>query len=173
MLAESIGILSDVILVFAQNSPLRQLLVFAWGVPVIIVGSTLSITKTDGYGDDHYCWLSLSRGLRWAFVGPALFVILFNGIVLIILFKKMFALKAMVDKPIKDKIKTTLWSLCVLVPLMGVSWILGIFYVNESASFMQYVFAVCNGLQVGTHSASKHYVLYKLRTYMKDQRSHN
>ncbi|XP_052242889.1 adhesion G protein-coupled receptor E1-like [Dreissena polymorpha] len=30
---------------------------------------------------------------------------------------------------------------------MGVSWILGIFYVNESASFMQYVFAVCNGLQ--------------------------
>ncbi|XP_052259041.1 adhesion G-protein coupled receptor D1-like [Dreissena polymorpha] len=59
----------------------------------------------------------------------------------------MFALKVMEDKPIKDKIKTTLWSLCVLVPLMGVSWILGIFYVNESASFMQYVFAVCNGLQ--------------------------
>ncbi|XP_052277704.1 adhesion G protein-coupled receptor B1-like isoform X2 [Dreissena polymorpha] len=147
MLAESIGILSDVILVFAQNSPLRKLLVFAWGVPVIIVGSTLSITKTNGYGDDHYCWLSLSRGLRWAFVGPALFVILFNSIILIILFKKMFALKAMGDKPIKDKIKTTLWSLCVLVPLMGISWNLGIFYVNESASFMQYVFAVCNGLQ--------------------------
>ncbi|KAH3711462.1 hypothetical protein DPMN_071131 [Dreissena polymorpha] len=147
MLAESIGILNDVILVFAQNSPLRKLLVFAWGVPVIIVGSTISITKTNGYGDDNYCWLSLSRGLRWAFVGPALFVILFNIIVLIILFKKMFALKAMEDKPIKDKIKTTLWSLCVLVPLMGISWILGIFYVNESASFMQYVFAVCNGLQ--------------------------
>ncbi|XP_052245383.1 adhesion G-protein coupled receptor D1-like [Dreissena polymorpha] len=59
----------------------------------------------------------------------------------------MFALKAMVDKPIKDKIKKTLWSLCVLVPLTGVSWILGIFFVNESASFMQYVFAVCKGLQ--------------------------
>ncbi|KAH3691872.1 hypothetical protein DPMN_191050 [Dreissena polymorpha] len=147
MLAESIGILSDVILVFAKKSQIRKLLVFAWGVPVIIVGSTLSITKTNGYGDEHYCWLSLSRGLRWAFVGPALFVILFNSIVLIILFKKMFALKVMEDKPIKDKIKTTLWSLCVLVPLMGVSWILGIFYVNESASFMQYVFAVCNGLQ--------------------------
>ncbi|KAH3725790.1 hypothetical protein DPMN_051639, partial [Dreissena polymorpha] len=43
--------------------------------------------------------------------------------------------------------RKTPWSLCVLVPLMGVSWILGIFYVNESASFMQYVFAVCNGLQ--------------------------
>ncbi|XP_052233031.1 adhesion G protein-coupled receptor L3-like [Dreissena polymorpha] len=71
----------------------------------------------------------------------------FNVIVLILLFKKMFSLKAMVDKQIKDKIKKTLWSLCVLVPLLGVSWILGIFYVNESASFMQYVFAVCNGLQ--------------------------
>ncbi|KAH3878493.1 hypothetical protein DPMN_002389 [Dreissena polymorpha] len=60
----------------------------------------------------------------------------------------MFALKLMEDKPVKDKIKTTLWSLCVLVPLMGISWILGIFYVKESASFMQYVFAFCNGLQV-------------------------
>ncbi|KAH3726521.1 hypothetical protein DPMN_052388 [Dreissena polymorpha] len=147
MLAEGIGILREVSLVFSQNSPLRQLLVFAWGVPVIIVGSTLSITKTNGYGNDHYCWLSLARGLRWAFVGPALFVILFNVIVLILLFKKMFALKAMGEKPIKDKIKTTLWALCVLVPLMGISWSLGIFYINESASFMQYVFAVCNGLQ--------------------------
>ncbi|KAH3815535.1 hypothetical protein DPMN_144063 [Dreissena polymorpha] len=147
MLAEGIGIAIDVILVFAKYAPLRQLLVFAWGLPVIIVGTTLAITQTNGFGNEHYCWLSLSRGLRWAFVGPALFVILFNVIVLSMLFKKMFALKAMVDKPIKDKVKKTLWSLCVLVPLMGVSWILGIFYVNESASFMQYVFAICNGLQ--------------------------
>ncbi|KAH3770064.1 hypothetical protein DPMN_171344 [Dreissena polymorpha] len=147
MLAEGIGIARDVIKVFASTSNLRQLLMFAWGLPVLIVGTTLAITKTNGYGDDHYCWLSLSRGLRWAFVAPALFVILFNVIVLILLFKKMFSLKAMVDKQIKDKIKKTLWSLCVLVPLLGVSWILGIFYVNESASFMQYVFAVCNGLQ--------------------------
>ena len=37
MLAESIGILSDVTLVFAQTSPLRKLLVFAWGKPHVII----------------------------------------------------------------------------------------------------------------------------------------
>ncbi|KAH3729503.1 hypothetical protein DPMN_055475 [Dreissena polymorpha] len=37
MLAEGIGIARDVILVFAQTSILSKLLVFAWGLPVIIV----------------------------------------------------------------------------------------------------------------------------------------
>ncbi|XP_060580504.1 adhesion G-protein coupled receptor D1-like [Ruditapes philippinarum] len=30
---------------------------------------------------------------------------------------------------------------------MGVSWILGIFYVNDSFYFIQYIFAILNGLQ--------------------------
>ncbi|WAR06902.1 AGRD1-like protein, partial [Mya arenaria] len=50
-------------------------------------------------------------------------------------------------KKMPEKIKTSLRSLCVLVPLMGVSWILGIFYINEDLYFLQYLFSICNGLQ--------------------------
>lgn len=38
--------------------------------------------------------------------------------------------------------------LCILLPLMGCTWVIGIFYVNESMAWIQYVFAVCNSLQV-------------------------
>lgn len=44
--------------------------------------------------------------------------------------------------------RTTARSLCVLVPVTGVPWIFGVFYVNETAVVMQYIFCVCNGLQV-------------------------
>ncbi|KAH3729506.1 hypothetical protein DPMN_055478 [Dreissena polymorpha] len=59
----------------------------------------------------------------------------------------MFGMKSMETKTSAEKIKTSLRSLCVLVPLMGVSWILGIFYINDNLFFMQYLFAICNGLQ--------------------------
>jgi hypothetical protein len=39
-------------------------------------------------------------------------------------------------------------SLCVLLPLVGCTWISGIFYVNKSMAWIQYIFAICNGLQV-------------------------
>jgi len=53
-----------------------------------------------------------------------------------------------VDKENTIVHRTSLRSLCVLVPLMGVSWVLGIFYVSEDLFFIQYFFAICNGLQV-------------------------
>ncbi|XP_052243055.1 adhesion G-protein coupled receptor D1-like [Dreissena polymorpha] len=59
----------------------------------------------------------------------------------------MCGMKSMETKTSAEKIKTSLRSLCVLVPLMGVSWILGIFYINDDLFFMQYLFAICNGLQ--------------------------
>ncbi|XP_053397663.1 adhesion G-protein coupled receptor D1-like isoform X3 [Mercenaria mercenaria] len=43
--------------------------------------------------------------------------------------------------------RTSFRSLCVLVPVLGLSWILGIFYMNDSFYFVQYIFAILNGLQ--------------------------
>ena len=42
----------------------------------------------------------------------------------------------------------SLRCLGVLLPLMGCTWILGIFYVNKHTAWIQYIFAICNGLQV-------------------------
>lgn len=43
--------------------------------------------------------------------------------------------------------RASIWSICVLVPLMGISWVFGIFYIDEDLFWIQYVFAICNGLQ--------------------------
>ncbi|KAH3725459.1 hypothetical protein DPMN_051303 [Dreissena polymorpha] len=147
MLAEGIDLVITVVFVFATKSRLQLLLTAGWVVPAIIVGISLGITETKGYGNDNFCWLSLTGGLIWAFVGPALLIILINTICLVLVIKKMFHMKAMANKTTEEKIRTSVRSLCVLVPLIGITWILGIFYVNESAYFVQYLFAICNGLQ--------------------------
>jgi len=38
--------------------------------------------------------------------------------------------------------------MCVLLPVTGVGWILGIFYIDTSVDAVQYVFAIFKGLQV-------------------------
>ncbi|KAH3726549.1 hypothetical protein DPMN_052416 [Dreissena polymorpha] len=147
MLAEGIELAVTVLYVFATRSRLRVLVVSAWLLPAIVVGISLGVTKAEGYGNEHFCWLSISRGLIWSFIGPALVIIIFNIICLILVIRKMCGMKSMETKTSAEKIKTSLRSLCVLVPLMGVSWILGIFYINDNLFFMQYLFAICNGLQ--------------------------
>ncbi|WAR06913.1 AGRL3-like protein, partial [Mya arenaria] len=147
MLAEGIDIAYTVLYVFATRSRARSLVIASWVIPAVIVGISLGATQTQGYGNTYFCWLSLSRGVIWAFVAPALLIISLNIICLVLVFRKMLRMKAMESKKTTEKIQTSLRSLCVLVPLMGVSWILGIFYINEDLYFMQYLFAICNGLQ--------------------------
>lgn len=51
-------------------------------------------------------------------------------------------------------LRTSAWSLGVLIPVTGVAWVLGIFYVDQSSSFMQYIFSLCNALQVQNTESS-------------------
>lgn len=59
----------------------------------------------------------------------------------------MFTSSAMLTKSDKDKAKTSLRSLCVLLPIMGITWVFGVFSVNESLVAFQYIFAIFNSLQ--------------------------
>ena len=45
------------------------------GMPALIVVVSLAATQADGYGTEFVCWLSVESKLIWAFVGPALFII--------------------------------------------------------------------------------------------------
>ncbi|WAR06917.1 AGRL3-like protein [Mya arenaria] len=168
MLAEGIDIAYTVLYVFATRSRARSLVIASWVIPAVIVGISLGATQTQGYGNTNFCWLSLSRGVIWAFVAPALLIISLNIICLVLVFRKMLRMKAMESKKTTEKIQTSLRSLCVLVPLMGVSWILGIFYINEDLYFMQYLFAICNGLQ-GLFIFLFHCALNKKRSSSKER----
>ena len=46
------------------------------GFPAIMVIISLSVTQLKGYGHKEACWLNADKGLIWAFIVPALGVIL-------------------------------------------------------------------------------------------------
>jgi len=41
-----------------------------------VVATSLAVTQADGYGDKDACWLDVKSSLIWAFIGPAILVIL-------------------------------------------------------------------------------------------------
>ncbi|XP_060567799.1 adhesion G protein-coupled receptor L4-like [Ruditapes philippinarum] len=147
MLAEAVEISFVVLYVFTTESRLKWILPLAWLLPAVIVGISLAVTQTKGYGNDKSCWLSIDDGLKWAFVGPALLIILVNFILIVLVLKAIFKTKNLSQKSLKERTITGIRCLCVLLPLVGCTWVIGIFYVNKDFAWIQYVSAVCNGLQ--------------------------
>ncbi|KAL3883262.1 hypothetical protein ACJMK2_029545, partial [Sinanodonta woodiana] len=147
MLAYGIELAVTVIYVFQAKSRARWLLPLSWFLPAVIVAVSLGVTKLEGYGNKQFCWLSIQDGLIWAFVGPAAFVIMLNVIIIILVFHRMFSSYSMMNKPDLVKAKTAVRSLCVLLPITGVTWVFGILSVNEDLVVFQYLFAIINSLQ--------------------------
>ncbi|XP_053393402.1 adhesion G protein-coupled receptor L2-like [Mercenaria mercenaria] len=147
MLAEGIEISVVVLYVFTTKSRLKWILPSAWLFPALIVGISLAATQTKGYGNEKSCWLSIDDGVIWAFVGPALLIILVNFILIVLVMKAIFKTKNLSQKSNKERTIAGVRCLCVLLPLVGCTWVIGIFYVNEDMAWIQYVFAICNGLQ--------------------------
>ncbi|KAL4232620.1 hypothetical protein ACF0H5_007310 [Mactra antiquata] len=169
MLAYGIEIAVCVVYVFVTRSRIRWLLPLAWGIPLVIVGISLAVTELDGYGNERFCWLSTDDGLLWAFVGPAALIILINFVIVVIVLRQMFKSSAMMTKSDKEKATTGVRSICVLLPILGLTWVFGIFSVNENLVVFQYIFAICNTLQ-GLLIFLFHCILNKpLRTALKQR----
>ena len=51
--------------------------------------------------------------------------------------------------------RTILWSMMILMPLLGISWILGLFFIIDSDSVaFAWIFTIVNSLQVHRYVAS-------------------
>ncbi|VDH92803.1 latrophilin 2 [Mytilus galloprovincialis] len=147
MLAEGILIVRMVIIVFPTKSIVHWLLPTCWVVPGIIVGISAGVTKLNGYGNEQFCWLTLDSNLIWAFIGPALIVILINFVIIVLTVHKMMTTKGLARKTLEEKSRIGIESICVILPLFGITWVLGAFSVNEDLVMFQYLFAIFNSLQ--------------------------
>ncbi|XP_075425348.1 adhesion G-protein coupled receptor D1 [Ascaphus truei] len=96
-----------------------------------------------------HCWLSLEKGAIWAFVAPALFVIVVNIGILIAVTRIISRISADNCKVHRDAnaFKLTAKAVAVLLPILGSSWIFGVLAVNDQAIVFQYMFAIFNSLQ--------------------------
>ncbi|XP_038064744.1 adhesion G protein-coupled receptor E5-like [Patiria miniata] len=117
-----------------------------WGCPAVVVGISVAIRSRD-YTRPGSCWLSFDGGLVWAFLAPVICVLIGNIFVLIRLIRIFYSLKSNQDKSKVMKLKAGLRMMLVLEPLLAMSWIFGVFFIDEATIFFAYASVVLNTLQ--------------------------
>ncbi|XP_067056620.1 adhesion G protein-coupled receptor L3-like isoform X5 [Acropora muricata] len=148
MLAQGLQIYSAIIHVFSATEwQSKYYYILGWGVPFGIIIPCLGITRTEGYGSDETCWLSLESGLIWTFIVPCVVVILINGVIFFWVLRAMMTSHKMIMKSLKEKIRRGIKSCLVLFPLLGLTWVFGLLAFDKHTVVFLYLFAVINSLQ--------------------------
>ncbi|ELW66977.1 putative G-protein coupled receptor 133 [Tupaia chinensis] len=150
MLAEGLHLYSMVVKVFGSEDSRRLYYYYAvgWGLPLLICVVSVPSAR-DSYGTSNNCWLSLDSGAIWAFVAPALVVIVVNVGILIAVTRVLSQISADNYRVHGDPsaLRLTAKAVVVLLPILGTSWLFGVLAVNGHALVFQYVFAALNSLQ--------------------------
>ncbi|KAH9492880.1 Adhesion G-protein coupled receptor D1 [Bulinus truncatus] len=125
----------------------RMFLALMYGCPLIIVTITMAVTSLDGYGTVTHCWLSIDRGLIWAFIGPVIAVIFVNLIVLVLVIRVYLSTRTLMIKTRADRTLSVIRAIIFLVPLFGLTWVFGLLTVYTDHIVLQYLFVILNTFQ--------------------------
>ncbi|XP_068676756.1 latrophilin-like protein LAT-2 isoform X2 [Montipora foliosa] len=127
----------------SEGTRKRLLFICAWGIPTIPVASAILINK-EGYTTNKHCWLSVDDGFIWSFVGPVLLVSMVNIFFLGRTFKAMANRTS--NQPARAPPNMRYWikACAVLTCLLGTTWLLGLFFLDESSVVMAYLFNIFN-----------------------------
>ncbi|XP_041483442.1 cadherin EGF LAG seven-pass G-type receptor 1-like [Lytechinus variegatus] len=117
-----------------------------WGGPAAIVAITAGVAFKS-YTTDKMCWLSTENGGIWAFIGPAIGVIVMNISLLCQVIRVFLSLKTNMKKAHVDRIWLALRAMLLTLPLLGGTWLFGILSFNSQTVFFSYIFIILNSLQ--------------------------
>eukprot|EP00794_Sanderia_malayensis_P006757 gene6757-7517_t len=141
MLSEGIFIWIMVARAFSENLKAWMYLCIGWGLSFIIVAVSFGVLQYDLIATE-FCWLSVKKGAIWAFAGPVLFVIVVNfGILIKVLCTAVEHQSG--DGSLKVSARLTL----LLLPILGLTWIFGLFAMNEDTVAFEYLFTFFNSCQ--------------------------
>ncbi|XP_078333514.1 uncharacterized protein LOC111100876 isoform X4 [Crassostrea virginica] len=132
---------------FKAKSRIQWFFIGVWGIPVLITSTGLGSFWGKGYHLQSYCWLSMGSGSLYMFIVPVCLIAIMNVIIIISLVRVLCASSVLAKSSLKEKAASSLRSLGVLLPVLGVTWLFGILAVNEKTDFFQYFFVICNSLQ--------------------------
>ncbi|XP_058945497.2 adhesion G protein-coupled receptor L4 [Pocillopora verrucosa] len=149
MMVEGINLLRGMVKVFRVTSKVRTYFLFAWGAPAVVVAVTASISRHQ-YVRDNFCWIS--HQVIWSFAGPVAFILLVNVIALIVAIKTVVQRARYKERSPKMsalelEMRAAFKTLVILVPLLGVTWLLGFISIHNTSLVFQYLFAVLNSMQ--------------------------
>ena len=96
---------------------------------------------------DEHCFLAHKDGITWAFIGPILFILLINIIILIISVIRVSTTKSGSERlQERQVIKNALISSLILTPILGIPWILLLLNIFITNPIIQWSFILTNGL---------------------------
>ncbi|XP_017332869.1 adhesion G-protein coupled receptor D2 [Ictalurus punctatus] len=155
MLVEGLLLWSKVVTVnMSEDRHMKYYYLIGWGLPVLIVSITLASASGD-YSADKYCWLSVHNGVIWSFVGPVIFIIMVNMMVLtrvvfitISTAKRRSLMMADSSSPIEqvsEQIRAGVKAVLVLMPILGLTWLCGVLV--PFSIIIAYIFILLNSLQ--------------------------
>ncbi|XP_074055637.1 adhesion G protein-coupled receptor D2 [Macrotis lagotis] len=159
MLVEGLLLWSKVIAVNRnEDQRMKFYYMIGWGLPVIIVGTTLA-SSFDGYMADHHCWLSLQKGVIWAFAGPVLFVLIVNTFILFRVVivtvssarrrSRMLSPQHSQEKQIRIQIWATVKPVLVLLPVLGLTWLSSMLaHLSMAWAYMSIILNSLQGLYI-------------------------
>ncbi|XP_078673407.1 adhesion G protein-coupled receptor L3-like isoform X2 [Branchiostoma floridae x Branchiostoma belcheri] len=135
-----------------KSSRMVYYYLIGYGTPGVVVAISVTINylmKLDGYVTEKYCWLAVKNYFIFSFVGPMLFIILVNIGFLIMTLKIIHTKRSTRKsdesrgKKMRHWVRVSLSLICVL----GVTWVIGMLYIDRETIVFAYAFAIINSLQ--------------------------
>ncbi|XP_065196931.1 adhesion G protein-coupled receptor L4-like [Sycon ciliatum] len=131
----------------------KRSLLFALGVPLVIVGATAGATGTSVYGrgtDMNFCWIHSRVYFFGTFIGPLVLIMLYNATILATVTRALMGGKGKVASMKKAKRNDGVRMARVVLSLsmlLGLTWISAFVMLLTNSIVVQYVFTIFNTLQ--------------------------
>ncbi|KAE8291613.1 Adhesion G-protein coupled receptor D2 [Larimichthys crocea] len=156
MLVEGLLLWSKVVSVnISEDRRMKLYYIIGWGLPVLIVGVTLAVSVDEYKADDH-CWLNVKTDTIWAFVGPVIFVLAVNAVVLcrVVMVTVSSARRRakMLSPSSASKMQAfdLTWAVTrpvlILLPVLGLTWLCGVLV--HLSVVVAYIFIALNAFQL-------------------------
>ncbi|EDO37337.1 predicted protein [Nematostella vectensis] len=166
MLLEGIQLYLQLVRVYNADMNLKLCYLFAWGIPVLVVGISFAVIAGSSRGIQSYtqpnaCWISYNYYIAWTFVVPAALVIVITISILSmrlifqinssIFFRVLKELSNMSkrQKRAQDSysIVRNLKACIVLFPVLGITWSIGFVNMLDAGVVTMYLFTILNSTQ--------------------------
>ena len=123
------------------------MILFGWCFPIIIPIITMAMKHEKYVNTDVQCFLTSEDGIIWAFIGPIIFILLINIIILIIAVVRISTTKFGSERlQERQVIKNALISSIILTPILGIPWILLLLNILIFNPITKWFFSLTNGL---------------------------
>ncbi|XP_037090918.1 uncharacterized protein LOC119111202 [Pollicipes pollicipes] len=155
MLVEAVNMYQLIITVFAtsESNFMVKRLLFAWGLPLAIVLSTLASDRRAYYQaiDEHYCVITARQPYIYyiSFFGPGCVILVINVVVFALVARVLFQQRTLgkfgaVRKSISI---SQVRGAFTVMTLLGVTWVLGAFALGRTRLAFSYIFTILNSTQ--------------------------